>query len=112
LDQQHSFTDLNFIPGNHQSIIPYKDQKAVKLLTWFSSGYYSIIPEDDKTFQYNDLRFGSMSGKMNKKEDYIFKFNLVDSNGILTMVKQQDRPENKREDIEWFKQRIFGKIKN
>lgn len=112
LDQQHSFTDLNFIPGNHQSIIPYKDQKAVKLLTWFSSGYYSIIPEDYKTFQYNDLRFGSMSGKMNKKEDYIFKFNLVDSNGILTMVKQQDRPENKREDIEWFKQRIFGKIKN
>jgi inner membrane protein len=107
-DKEDSFADLKFIPGNHQSLVPYRDQNAVQLLTWFSSGYYSIIPVDEKTFQYNDLRFGSMSGKMNNKEDYIFKFNLVDSNEILTMVKQQDRPENKPEDIKWFKNRIIG----
>ena len=58
--------------------------------------------------QYNDLRFGTMSGRMERPEDFIFHMSLQDQNGKL-IFKEESRPANKREDIEWFKNRIFGK---
>ena len=60
--------------------------------------------------QYNDLRYGSLGGKINTKEDYIFKFNLEVHDGILKMEDIQRGPENNRKDIEWFKRRIAGEL--
>ncbi len=106
-DKSDTFTDLHYVAGNHNYFDFYKGQKTSQILPWFSDGYYSLLKEAGK-LQYNDLRFGSMSGKMDNKDDYIFKFNLVEKNGILEMERNQERPENKREDVEWFKRRIFG----
>jgi hypothetical protein len=102
---------MHFIPNNHYLFNKYKGQTAEQILPWFSDGYFNLLQSDEKTLQYNDLRFGSMSGKMDKKEDFIFKFFLADVNGILQMEKERERPQNNREDIERFKKRIFG-IKN
>ncbi len=111
MDRENTFTNFHFVKGNHEVFDQYKDQDIIKRLPWFSNGYYNLIPMEDKKIRYNDLRFGSKNGRMDKPEDFIFQINLADKNGVLEMTENQKPPDNKREDIEWFKKRIVGKEK-
>ncbi len=111
LDKEKKFISIKTIPANHQHFTSFRNQTATNLLPWFSDGYYNLIRLNDTLIQYNDLRFGSMSGTMEKKDDYIFKFYLADKKGTLEMEKERTRPQNSREDIEWFKKRITGVLR-
>lgn len=110
LEPGNKIQDLIKIQGNHDVLQPYADQRPVELLKWFSDGYFNVLVKDDINLQYNDLRFGSISGKMDNPEDYIFKFNLEIRDGKVNLSEEQSRPENKKEDIERFKKRIRGEL--
>jgi hypothetical protein len=110
-DAEKKFKPLQYIESNHHLLYLYKDQKATNILPWFSDGYYNVFRLNDSIVQYNDLRFGSMSGRLEKRDDFIFKFYLKDNNGILEMEENRTRPKNNREDIDWFKKRIAGVLR-
>lgn len=107
-DRERSFAPLQEVTAHHELMEAYSNQYPAKVLPWFSDGYYAIELMNDSTFHYYDLRFGSTNGNLEHKEGIIFKMKLVDRSGVLEMI-EENRPENKREDIEWFKNRIFGK---
>ncbi len=107
-DKEADFEKPRFIRASHELLEPYKGQDIAKALPWFSFGFYNLMKKSPTELQFNDLRFGSMSGRMDRAEDFIFHMSLEDLDGTLKF-KKESRPENKREDIEWFKDRIFGK---
>ena len=37
-----------------------RDQRAVRVATWFSDGYYAVAPARGDTLEWVDLRFGSL----------------------------------------------------
>ncbi|MBK8956271.1 MAG: metal-dependent hydrolase [Saprospiraceae bacterium] len=108
-DDKIDFRPLQFIQHNHQILDPYRNQYLIEKLPWFSDGYYKVISSGLGEYDYYDLRFGSMRGNIHDHESIIFKMKLLDRDGQIELIDEA-RPENKKEDIEWFKQRIFGKI--
>ena len=52
--------------------------ETLKVLRWFSAGYFNAVLRDDGSLQLNDLRFGTFSGRGLDADDYIFRFKLID----------------------------------
>lgn len=107
-DSKKDFKPFQYIQANHNLLKPYSDQYLVQKLPWFSDGFYKVVQTIPGEFNYYDLRFGSTKGDIHDHESIIFKMKLVDQSGIINLV-EEPRPENRKEDIEWFKKRIFGK---
>lgn len=92
---------------SNELLSPYKDSKLIKTLSWFSEYYYNAIPMQGDTIQYNDLRYGTMSFKFDRPEDFIFHFNLVKENHELRLLPEE-RPKNDRRDLALFWKRLKG----
>ncbi|MBK9994369.1 MAG: hypothetical protein IPP01_10385 [Saprospiraceae bacterium] len=92
---------------SNELLSPYKDSKLIKTLSWFSEYYYNAIPMQGDTIQYNDLRYGTMSFKFDRPEDFIFHFNLVKENNELRLLPEE-RPKNDRRDLALFWKRLKG----
>ena len=52
--------------------------ETLKVLRWFSAGYFNALLRDDGSLQLNDLRFGTFSGRGLEADDYILRFKLID----------------------------------
>lgn len=48
--------ELVSIEKNHDLLVPYGNDKEVKILKWFSKGYYNVEKNPDGSLQYNDLK--------------------------------------------------------
>ena len=48
--------------------------ETLKVLRWFSAGYFNAVLRNDGSLQLNDLRFGTFSGRGLDADDYIFRF--------------------------------------
>ncbi|HHH49947.1 MAG TPA: metal-dependent hydrolase, partial [Saprospiraceae bacterium] len=81
-DKTASLSKISKIEKNHQLLDNYKENRAVKILTWFSNNYYNVLQKTDGDLQVNDLRFGSL-GDFDDAESYVFKFILKEKNGHL-----------------------------
>ena len=66
------------VAKQHELIKNIDSDPTVKTLKWFSDNYFNVI-EIDQGYQFNDLRFGTFSGKADSPQDYIFKFLLVET---------------------------------
>ena len=53
--------------------------ETLRVLRWFSAGYFNAVLRDDGSLQLNDLRFGTFSGRGEGADDYIFRFTLIDN---------------------------------
>ena len=53
--------------------------ETLRVLRWFSAGYFNAVLRDDGSLQLNDLRFGTFSGRGIDADDYIFRFKLIDN---------------------------------
>jgi len=81
LDKKKEIPQFIEIKKNHEYLAGHESDRTVKLLKWFTNGYFNILKNDDGTFQLNDLRFGSSNGDFDNPKNYIFKFKLVNENG-------------------------------
>lgn len=94
--------EINFskINKNHDLLNNDPKSKTIKILDWFSDGFYTVHKMEDE-YQISDLRFGSFSGKGNGPNDFFFRF-LVDEdnegNYQLNEV-QSGPPEDKRANL-------------
>ncbi len=87
--------ELEQIPKNYHLLAAKKDDRVIKILSWFSNGYYSVLDRNDGVFQLNDLRFGLFENVAGK-EDFIFRFGIQKAtDGNYRLVDEQAGPPNK-----------------
>jgi inner membrane protein len=81
---------FNRMPQNKYLLESIRDKHALKMLKWFSNGYYSVSEINDE-IQFNDLRFGEFTAPSSinglsmgnfgldhpEKFQYIFSFKLM-----------------------------------
>ena len=112
LDPTERVVRFNRYDKRHELLSPYEGQRELEILQWFTKGYYMVQQENDSTYRFNDLRYGTRSGGASTDPgDFIFSFKLVDRNGRLEMVGNSRSPDGFGE--EWFEKylrRIGGDV--
>lgn len=88
LDSKPRF-DLHHVAKNHDLLAGYWDEREVRIIRWFSNGYFSVMELSDSTLQINDLRYGTFSGDGTDPESYIFKWTLAEENGELRIYQSR-----------------------
>jgi len=68
--------DFQAIPRNSHLIEPYKHDRGVETLLWFSRGYYTVQKENDQLVFY-DLRFGRSDFWLTNDSDIPFVWRNV-----------------------------------
>ncbi|HRW76511.1 MAG: metal-dependent hydrolase [Lewinellaceae bacterium] len=73
------------------------DDHALRILRWFTKGYYYVIPKGDGHYVFNDLRYGAFGGEGPIEERFIFSFDLRPGpNGFeATQVQPEDQDMGK-----------------
>ena len=108
LDKEPLIPSFTIVPKQQELLAPYADQRAVKILSWFSKGFYNVLEKPDGTFQLNDLRFGTF-GEYKDENSYIFQFNLQEINGELEVFQSGEPPEDAGRTFNELIERIKGK---
>ena len=109
LDEEEIFSPLTRIEKNHHLLDGHMDDEEIKTLIWFSDNYFNVILNKDSILQYNDLRYGTISGKIESEDDYIFFFQLREEDGVLrASQKDNDPPDINQEGLKKFYDRIKG----
>ena len=91
---------FNRLEKNHHLLKDIDSDYTVNILRWFSNQYFTVIPMGDQ-LQFNDLRFGTFSGKGQGADDFIFKFLLTyeEETGYVMEEAFGGPPEGKEEEI-------------
>ncbi len=79
------------LPTGDNLIASYSDDPTLQTLKWFSDGFYHVLQRGD-TLQFNDMRYGKFLDNKDDPANFIFKFDLVDREGILEMLDAQGGP--------------------
>lgn len=93
LDSKPEVLSFAVIPKNHHLIEGHEDDRSIRILRWFSNGYYSILERPGGQLQFNDLRYGSLGDSFDKPEDFVFHFLLEEKDGRLEARESWDRPQ-------------------
>lgn len=107
-DSEPVFSPLVVIPKGHELIAGHEQDQSIRILRWFSNGYYNVIKRKDGRLQLNDLRFGSFDGTFDSEEDYIFRFVLEAKNGQLQARQERGGRRLTKEELDAFFRRVGG----
>ncbi len=69
-----SFTKLE---KNHDLLKNLDSDYTLQTLRWFSNDFFNVL-KTEEGYHFNDLRFGTFSGTGNGRDDFIFRFRLID----------------------------------
>ena len=105
-DQKKAFLNLNSVEKGHEYLKPYENDRTIRILKWFSNGYYCVEELSDGSLQFNDLRYGTFPVS-NEEEVFIFRFLLHDENGQIKAEQRQPDDQNMGEAF----QRLWDRIK-
>jgi inner membrane protein len=65
--------DYFHVNKNDSLLIPYADNKSVKILKQFSKGYYCVAQKDSSLY-FNDIRFGQVGAWDKPDSAFVFSF--------------------------------------
>ncbi len=104
LDQSSKVGNWQKLPKNHNLVSV--NNEDIKRLSWFSDGYYNLIPQEDiNTFRYNDLRYPLLNEK--DPNSSIFSFTLIKEGERWNTLPFNGKPPSS-EDLIMFWNRIKG----
>lgn len=105
--------DLEFqaIPQNSHLIEPYKEDRALEALLWFSGGYYTVNRSPDDDIILYDLRFGRDDIWLNAEGEFVWGNRLIfDENGnAYTFEQTLPSFDVRSRNLRLFWDRIWGK---
>lgn len=104
--QVKKFTKLD---KNWKLLDGLEDTRPVKIVQWFSKGYYNALQRKDGRLQINDLRYGSFNDTFENENDYIFKFILEKKNGEWTAEESRAGREIDQKGLQEYFDRVMGK---
>jgi inner membrane protein len=108
-DKNPVVKSFNIIPKNHERIQDFEGHRTIRILKWFSKGYFNVIERKDGRLQLNDLRYGSFEEGFKDENDYIFKFILEEKDGELQASQSREGREINGEAFGKFFDRVLGK---
>ncbi len=108
LDQKDKVLSFVVIPKNHHLVEGHEASRPLRILSWFSDGYFSILKRDDGQLQFNDLRFGSLNNSFDKPSDFVFHFILKVQDSELTARQSREPPPDTNEALASLWERIKG----
>ncbi|MEO1257678.1 MAG: metal-dependent hydrolase [Bacteroidota bacterium] len=109
-NKEPNIQQFSKLPKNHEWVAHLNEERAVKILKWFSKGYWNVIKRNDGRLQMNDLRYGSFNGEFEKENDYIFKFILSEENGELKVDESREGRDVNGDALKEYFDRVFGRI--
>lgn len=109
LDKEPKIPKWNIYPKNRALIDGHEGDKSIRTLQWFTSGYYNVVQRSVDTLQLSDLRFGTIGEEATSPDDFVFKFYLVEKDGVLEAFQSGDRPPIEEDTFAKFFERIKGK---
>jgi inner membrane protein len=99
LDREARF-ELRPLPKNHHLLQAHWEDRDVRILRWFSNGYFICEETDGGELRFTDLRFGGLLRPGRETPDYVFYFLLKEEGGEMKARQSGERPEG--EASEWF----------
>jgi len=110
MQEGETVNNFNVFEKNYGLLKGYEDDPTLKTLQWFSDDYYTVLRRPDGDLQYNDVRFGIFSSKLEKYSDYVFKFILVEKgNKELEMHQSREGREINNDTFKELWDRIMGR---
>ncbi|MCB0581883.1 MAG: metal-dependent hydrolase [Phaeodactylibacter sp.] len=109
MDSKPEVLSFVVIPKNHHLIDGHEDDRSIRILRWFSSGYYSILERPGGQLQFNDLRFGSLGESFDRPEDFVFHFLLEEKDGVFIARESWERERDAEGAFGQLWERIKGK---
>ena len=106
MDEQAPFARMNQIGKGHEYLEPFAEDRVVKILKWFSNGYYCVNPLPDGKLEFSDMRYGTFP-MGDGSEVFIFQFILEPKDGKI--IAEQVRPEDRN--MEGAFARLWERIK-
>jgi len=105
-DKSNRFSDWQQLSKNHE-LVPI-DNKDIQTLSWFSNGYYNIVPLDSVgQYRYNDLRYPLLN--TDDPNSSVFSFTIFkDDDERWNILPFHGRPPSS-EDLIVFWERIKGR---
>ena len=109
LDRERVFKPLIRIDGRHELMAPYAGDRELDILRWFTSDYYTVLPQDSGRVQLNDLRYGLMSDDPNDPASYLFSWTIDTTARPVRVLQQNAGPkENGGEMLGRMWERMWG----
>ena len=99
LDENLDKIELFPITKNHELLNEYDHEKEVKILKWFSKGYYNVEKNEDGSLTYNDLKVAVIPADIMGEMTFAMKFEIRETpSGI--QITEGERPNSFPEG--WF----------
>ena len=76
LDAQPRLDPLLKVPGNHDKVQAYLRDRDLKILTWFTDGYYTVLPGGQNRVVLCDLRYGLLGRDPLDPGSYTFNWTI------------------------------------
>ncbi len=108
LDKKPVVEKFATILKNHEWLSAYEGERDLKILKWFSDGYYNVVRTPGGNLQFNDLRFGSIGLSFEDHDDYVFRFRLKEQDGHLSAHEIRERPKMEGNPFGKLWKRILG----
>lgn len=90
-DGEPKIQKFTTVPKNHHLIEPYKEEHDIKLLLWFSKGYYNVEQEGD-TLLFHDIRYGLLDDVLNRELAYPMTIRIVNKDGEWKTERFREGP--------------------
>ena len=76
LDEQRKLSPLIELPGRHEMLAPYANDRDVDILTWFTDDYYILLPGGAGRVVLCDLRYGLLGDDPLDPASYTFNWTI------------------------------------
>ncbi len=107
-DEPPNIPVFTVIPKGHELLKDHESERAIKILKWFSDGYYCVDQKLDGTLQFNDMRFGGFEAAPGARPEFVFKFYLKEEEGELQAYQSREAPENVNDAFALLWDRMMG----
>ncbi len=107
-DSEPEITEFNVLPKNHNYLSGFENERDIRILRWFSSGYFNLLTREDGKLQFNDLRYGSRTQDFSSENSYVFRFIIEKNNGQITARQTREGQEVSSEEFQNLFRRIKG----
>ena len=92
LDRRREFGPFIEVPGDHELLTPYRHDRDMEILQWFTDGYYVVLPIGDGRVQLSDLRYGMLGEDPTDPAAYLFGWTIDTTARPVRVVEQSTGP--------------------
>jgi inner membrane protein len=110
-DEERRFQSFTEIPGNHDWLAPYAEDRDVRIIRWFTKDYYGVLPgRKEGALQVNDLRYGLIdTDNPESRSSYIFSWE-VDTTVHPVQVLKENAGPSEEVDMRGMFSRLWERI--